>query len=69
MLTAARYDGAAIHQTDEALTALRLMFSIIPGALYVLTGGLLLLYQLKDDKLNTIRNDLEQRRQEEQAFA
>ena len=49
----ANYDGAAVQQTDEALASLRLMFSVIPGALYVLTGGLLLFYHLSDSKLET----------------
>lgn len=66
MLTIANYDGSAVQQTDEALMSLRLMFSVIPGALYCLTGSLLLLYHLDDSKLDSIRNDLEQRRQEEQ---
>ena len=65
MLTVANYDGAAVQQTDEALNSLRLMFSVIPGALYVLTGGLLLFYQLNDSKLDAIRNDLEERREAE----
>lgn len=65
LLTVANYDGSAIQQTDEALTSLRLMFSVIPGALYLLTGGLLLFYHLSDSKLEQIRNDLDQRRQAE----
>ena len=65
LLTMANYDGAAVQQTDEALNSLRLMFSVIPGALYVLTGGLLLFYHLTDKKLLTIRAELDQRRQAE----
>ena len=65
LLTVANYDGAAVQQTDEALTSLRLMFSVIPGALYLLTGGLLLFYHLSESKLEKIRNDLDQRRQAE----
>ena len=65
MLTYANYDGAAIQQTDEALTSLRLMFSVIPGALYLLTGGLLFFYHLTDVKLETVREELEQRRLDE----
>ena len=61
----ANYDGAAVQQTDEALRSLRLMFSVIPGALYVLTGGLLIFYHLSDKKLETIRTELDQRRQAE----
>jgi GPH family glycoside/pentoside/hexuronide:cation symporter len=65
LLTIANYDGAAVQQTDEALNSLRLMFSVIPGALYVLTGGLLLLYHLSDSKLEQIRIELDQRRRSE----
>jgi len=65
LLTVANYDGAAVQQSDEALTSLRLMFSVIPGALYLLTGGLLIFYNLEDSKLDIIREELEQRRQEE----
>ncbi len=67
LLTIANYDGAAVQQTDEAMASLRLMFSVIPGALYVLTGGLLLFYHLTDSKLESIRIELEQRRQAEQS--
>ena len=63
LLTIANYDGAAVQQTDQALASLRLMFSVIPGALYVLTGGLLLFYHLSDSKLERIRIELDQRRQ------
>jgi Na+/melibiose symporter-like transporter len=59
----ANYDGSAVQQTDEALNSLRLMFSVIPGALYVLTGGLLVFYHLNDRRLEEIRLALEQRRQ------
>ena len=69
LLTVANYDGAAVQQTDEALASLRLMFSVIPGALYLLTGGLLLLYHLSDSQLENIRNELEQRRLAERAAA
>ena len=63
LLTITKYDGAAVQQTDEALASLRLMFSVIPGAMYVMTGGLLLFYHLTESKLDTIRSDLEQRRE------
>jgi Na+/melibiose symporter-like transporter len=43
------------------------MFSVIPGALYVLTGGLLLFYHLTDSKLENIRIELDRRRQAEQS--
>ena len=65
LLTIANYDGAAVQQTDEAMASLRLMFSVVPGALYVLTGALLLLYHLDDSKLETIRIELERRREAE----
>jgi Na+/melibiose symporter-like transporter len=47
------------------MASLRLMFSVVPGALYVLTGALLLLYHLDDSKLETIRIELDRRREAE----
>jgi len=38
ILTVANYDGNAFEQSDEALISLRLLFSIVPGALYLLTA-------------------------------
>ena len=49
------------------MMSLRLMFSVVPGALYVLTGGLLLFYSLHDSKLKEIKADLEGRRAAEAA--
>lgn len=64
LLTIANYDGAAIQQTAEAITSIKLSFSVIPGALYLLTGGLLFFYDLSDEKVETIKMELSQRRAE-----
>ena len=50
LLTIANYDGAAIQQTSEAIMAIKLSFSIVPGALYLLTAVLLFWYNLNDKK-------------------
>lgn len=62
MLTVAHYDGAAAQQTEESVVALRLMFSVIPGVLYLLTAVLLFFYKLDDKKMEEIRVELETRR-------
>ncbi|OQY04705.1 MAG: hypothetical protein B6I20_02610 [Bacteroidetes bacterium 4572_117] len=62
LLTIANYDGGAVAQSDEALMTLRLLFSIIPGALYLITAALLFLYKLDDKTLETIRVELDKRR-------
>ena len=64
LLTIANYDGAAIQQTAEAITSIKLSFSVIPGALYLLTGGLLFFYDLSDEKVETIKMELSKRRAE-----
>jgi GPH family glycoside/pentoside/hexuronide:cation symporter len=62
LLTIANYDGAAIQQTAEAITSIKLSFSVIPGALYLLTAGLLFFYDLSDEKVENIKLELVQRR-------
>lgn len=62
LLTMANYDGTAIQQTPEAITALKLSFSVIPGVLYLLTAILLFWYDLDDKTVAQIKVDLEQRR-------
>ena len=65
ILTVANYDGSAFEQSDEALISLRLLFSVVPGALYLVTALLLIWYKLDDKTLETIKIDLENRRLEE----
>jgi GPH family glycoside/pentoside/hexuronide:cation symporter len=62
ILTIANYDGAAIEQTDEAILSLRLLFSIIPGTLYLITAVLLFWYKLDDKTLEKVKIELEARR-------
>lgn len=62
LLTIANYDGAAIQQTPEAILSIKLSFSVIPGALYLLTAGLLFFYDLSDEKVETIKLELTERR-------
>jgi glycoside/pentoside/hexuronide:cation symporter, GPH family len=65
ILTIANYDGNAIEQTDEAILSLRLLFSVIPGTLYILTAVLLFWYKLDDKTLEKIKIELEDRRLKE----
>lgn len=67
LLTMANYDGDAIIQTDESIITLRLLFSIIPGALYLVTAVLLFWYKLSDKQLDEIRVELDARRDNEEA--
>jgi len=62
LLTVASYDGEAVVQTDGAILTLRLLFSIVPGGLYLLTAALLFWYKLDDKQLETIRLELDNRR-------
>ncbi|MEO1518857.1 MAG: MFS transporter [Bacteroidota bacterium] len=65
LLTIANYDGEAVQQTGEAIEAIKLSFSVIPGVLYLLTAVLLFWYKLNDDKVESIRQELIQRRANE----
>ena len=62
LLTMANYDGNAIQQTDEAILALKLSFSVIPGVLYILTAVLLFWYDLDDQTVEKIKLELIERR-------
>lgn len=62
LLTAANYDGEAVQQTAEAILAIKLSFSVIPGALYVVTGVLLIWYDLDDETVERIKVELLERR-------
>ncbi len=67
LLTLAQYDGEAIQQTAEAILSLKLLFSIIPGALYLLTALLLFAYKLDDQTVEQIKVELLERRAKEGA--
>lgn len=62
LLTMASYDGDAIQQNDESIMAIRLMFSVIPGVLYLMTAVLLFWYDLDDKKVAQIKVELSDRR-------
>ncbi len=64
LLTIANYDGAAIQQTSEAILSIKLSFSVIPGALYLATAGLLFFYDLSDEQVENIKVELTARRSE-----
>ena len=66
LLTIANYDGEAIQQTAESILAIKLSFSVIPGALYLLTAALLFWYKLDDKQVEKIKLELIERRTEEQ---
>jgi GPH family glycoside/pentoside/hexuronide:cation symporter len=62
LLTVANYDGEAVQQTDEAIMAIKLSFSVIPGALYLVTAALLFWYDLDDETVERIKVELTERR-------
>ena len=62
LLTIANYDGEAIQQTAESIEAIKMSFSVIPGALYLLTALLLFWYKLDDSQVEKIKLELTQRR-------
>lgn len=65
LLTMANYDGEAIQQTAESILAIKLSFSVIPGALYLLTAALLFWYKLDDKQVEQIKLELIERRTDE----
>lgn len=65
LLTLSHYDGDAIEQTDESIFLIRLMFSVIPGALYLGTAVLLFWYDLDDKTVEKIKVELTERRANE----
>ena len=65
LLTLANYDGTATTQPHEAMLTLRLLFSVVPGALYLVTAALLIWYRLDDKTVDQVKNDLEKRRLEQ----
>lgn len=65
LLTLARYDGEAIQQTDETILSIKLLFSVVPGVLYLLTAILLFWYKLDDATVDTIKVELIERRAQE----
>ncbi len=62
LLTLARYDGEAIQQTDDTILALKMLFSVVPGVLYLLTAVLLFWYNLDDETVEQIKVELIERR-------
>ncbi len=62
LLTVSNYDGAAIQQTMEAITSIKLSFSVIPGVMYLLTAGLLFFYDLDDNTVEQMKVELTERR-------
>jgi GPH family glycoside/pentoside/hexuronide:cation symporter len=65
ILTMTNYNGEAVTQPDEAILSIRLMFSVVPGVLYLVTAALLFWYRLDDTLLEQIKTDLEKRRENE----
>ena len=54
-------------QTETAMLGIRLMFSILPGALAIANGVILIWYPLSDEEVNSIEKELITRRAEEDA--
>jgi GPH family glycoside/pentoside/hexuronide:cation symporter len=65
ILTWANYDGELVVQTEEAVSSIRWLFSIVPGILYLVTAGLLFWYKLDDKTLEKIKIELENRRSQD----
>jgi GPH family glycoside/pentoside/hexuronide:cation symporter len=65
ILTWANYNGEAVEQTDEAVLSIRMLFSIVPGVLYLITAIILIWYKLDDKTMDEVKTDLEKRRMEE----
>jgi len=56
-----------VEQTDTALLGIKLLVSVIPGALYMACGLLMLLYTIDSKTIATMKSDLARRRQEQAA--
>lgn len=63
MLSVSGYTGSVATMTDSAYMMIRMLFSLIPMALYILVAIALLFYKL-DNLIPQIRKENEQRRKE-----
>ncbi|MFA0439944.1 symporter YagG [Vibrio sp. 10N.286.49.C2] len=55
ILAASGYVGGADVQTESAVTAINLLFTVIPGIFYVVVAVFMLLYKLDNSKLDQIK--------------
>ena len=62
ILTMVNYDGSALEQPEDAILSIRLLFSIVPGLLYLVTAIVLFWYKLDDKTLAMVKVELETRR-------
>jgi len=62
ILTMVNYDGEALEQPEDAILSIRLLFSIVPGFLYLVTAIILLWYKLDDKTIEKVKVELESRR-------
>lgn len=63
LLTFIGYDGTLAVQSDGTLLGIRLLFSIVPMALYALVALSLVAYFKLDKMMPQIREDNEKRRE------
>ncbi|HHG0451287.1 TPA: MFS transporter, partial [Citrobacter freundii] len=56
------YDAGAKTQSDSAINGIMLLFTIIPGAGYLITAGVVRLLKVDREFMQQIQTDLEKRR-------
>ncbi len=56
------YDAGAKTQSDSAINGIMLLFTIIPGAGYLITAGVVRLLKVDREFMHQIQTDLEKRR-------
>ena len=62
LLTVAQYDGNLVQPSDQALFTIRMLFSVVPGVLYITTAVLLFWYKLDSKTMNQVRDEMDKRR-------
>ena len=63
MLGSFGYNGELEVQSEETIRGIRLLISLIPAGMAVLTFGGMLFYQLSEKKMKEIKEELEARRE------
>ncbi|CAM3873449.1 glycoside-pentoside-hexuronide (GPH):cation symporter [Vibrio aerogenes] len=58
ILAAAGYTGGATQQTDSAMNAINLLFTVIPGIIFISLAIIMMFYHLDNDKVQQIRHCL-----------
>ncbi|RAS66295.1 sugar (glycoside-pentoside-hexuronide) transporter [Vibrio diazotrophicus] len=66
ILAWAGYQGGAEVQTDEAVNAINLLFTVLPGVFFASLAVFMLFYKLDNKKLGEIKQELVKQQQKEQ---